>query len=279
MTATILNTGPGAWAFEEHAIKLSAVLWLDVCSEPAEKNYLLGWADTVPPRGKSFIPWPGIQIAADKRTQAKLFRDANVPMPQTELLETESEVREFLKANRSREWVLKYPLGCGASGHCLLTADAAIKTDWPKPYVVQEFIRLSSPEVYRLYCVDGHWFGWNARRFPAGVKPSPWVAHARGARYVHLGASPPEATAAAQTALEASGLKASFGVVDLIRRENTWLVLEIGTDGVANHVDRDFDSPALTNELDERLAMAFWKGFPLPWSGAWRRRSISAPSL
>lgn len=272
MSAAILNAGPGAWAFEEHAVKLGAALWLDVTSEPAERNYLLGWHDAAPPDGESFIPWSGIQIAADKRQQARLFRAANLPVPRTELLETESAVREFLKENRTREWVLKYPLGCGASGHHLLREDLPIKSDWPRPYLVQEFIRMESPEVYRLYCVDSHFFGWNARRFPAGVKPSPWVAHARGARYVHLGDPPKEAVQAAVSALDISGLRTSFGVVDLIRNGNTWLVLEIGTDGVANHVDRDFDNLTLNDELDERLAVAFWKGFPFPWQKQWQRR-------
>lgn len=131
---------------------------------------------------------------------------------------------------------------------------------------------MESPEVYRLYCVDNHLFGWNARRFPAGVKPSPWVARARGARYVHLGNPPTEAVQAAASALDISGLRTSFGVVDLIRKGNTWLVLEIGTDGVANHVDRDFDSRTLNDELDERLAAAFWKGLLFPWQGQWHRR-------
>ena len=137
--------------------------------------------------------------------------------------------------------------------------------------MVQEFVRLEQPEVYRLYCVGGELFGWNARRYPPGVKASPWVAHAQGARYVHLGTPTDAAAAGATAALKAAGLFGSFGIVDLLPHQNRWLVLEVGTDGLFNHVDRDFDNPSLAQELDRRLAEAFWKpiGYQ-PWgAGPW----------
>jgi hypothetical protein len=142
--------------------------------------------------------------------------------------------------------------------------------------VVQEFLRLETPEVYRLYGIGGETFGWNVRRFPAEVKPSPWVAHARGARYADAGPAPVEAEQQARSALAAAGLLASFGCVDLLRTEQgRWVVLEVGTDGMFNHVDRDLGLPALEEEIDRRLAEAFWARIGVrPWgTGSWKRRT------
>ena len=231
----------------------------------------MAWDRPEPPAGRSFVPWDAMQMAADKRLQAQAFRQAAVSIPRTELLADQSALQELLSSNRSCEWALKYPVACGGAGHRLVTADSAIREDWPLPFVLQEFIRLPQPEVYRVYCVDGELFGWNARRYPPGVKASPWVAHAQGARYVHLGTPPAEAAAVATAALKATGLFGSFGIVDLLSHEDRWLVLEIGSDGLFNHVDRDFDNPALALELERRLAEAFWKPIgPPPWKGtAW----------
>jgi hypothetical protein len=76
----------------------------------------------------------------------------------------------------------------------------------------------------------------------------------------------------AKSALIATGLYDSFGVVDLLRDLNgKWYALEVGTDGIYNHVDRDFDNDNLTDELNERLAIAMWKniGTP-PWGKSWK---------
>jgi hypothetical protein len=125
---------------------------------------------------------------------------------------------------------------------------------------VQEFIRLEEPAVYRTYCAAGELFGWVLRRFPQGVKQSPWVAHARGARYLRLNRIPESAQIAARTALDCAGLTDSFGCVDLLQRPSgEWLVLEIGTDGLFNHVDRDLDAPELEAEIQTRIARAFWQ--------------------
>ena len=119
---------------------------------------------------------------------------------------------------------------------------------------------MQCPEVYRTYCAGGELFGWVARRFPIETLPSPWVAHARDARYVQLSEPPAQALLAARRSLEATGLLHSFGCVDLIQRPTgEWLVLEVGTDGLFNHVDRELGIPELENELQERLAAAFWK--------------------
>jgi hypothetical protein len=63
-------------------------------------------------------------------------------------------------------------------------------------------------------------------------------------------------------------------VVDLVKDINgEWYALEVGTDGIYNHVDRDIDNDVLLDELNERLAISFWKklGKP-PWGKAWKYR-------
>ena len=158
------------------------------------------------------------------------------------------------------EWCLKYPTSCGASGHRLISSSSTEPPNWPRPFIVQEFIRLKRPEVYRVFCAAGELFGWVARRFPEGTRLSPWVAHARGARYVRLGEPPSEALEAARRSLIATRLWDSFGCVDLLHKPTgEWLVLEVGTDGLFNHVDRDLGDPDLERELHRRVANAFWK--------------------
>ena len=38
-----------------------------------------------------------------------------------------------------------------------------------------------------------------------------------------------------------------------------WVVLEVGTDGLFNHVDRDLGDQDFERELQRRIADAFWK--------------------
>ncbi|MEZ0300215.1 MAG: hypothetical protein ACAI35_27480, partial [Candidatus Methylacidiphilales bacterium] len=149
-----------------------------------------------------------------------------------------------------------------------------IESFWPTPFVVQKFINLKSPEVYRTYCVGGEIVGWTLRKFGEGKKPTPWVSHAKGASYQPAGALPAKARDVAKEALIATGLFDSFGCVDFLSSEGEWLALEVGTDGMYNHVDRDFNDPALEEEINRRIAEAFWKpiGAP-PWGpGPWRYR-------
>lgn len=257
----ILNSGPGAWAFEAHARRLSQRLGVEVRSEPADYLYLLGWdAPEPPPCREMFIPYASIQVAGDKRLQARLFAQHGVATPETHLIESRERLSAFLAARPDREWALKYPTGCGASGHRFLHAETRLPDDWPVPFVVQEFIRMPEPEVYRLYGAGGEPFGWNVRRFPPGTRSSPWVAHVQGARYAMPGAAPAEAEAEARRALEATGLLGSFGCVDLLHSpEGRWLVLEVGTDGLFNHVDRELGLPEVEAEVETRLAQSFQK--------------------
>jgi hypothetical protein len=117
-----------------------------------------------------------------------------------------------------------------------------------------------------------------ARAGPGGRPAAPsadptWVAHARGARYEPAGTPPAEALSAAQAALSAVGLLKSFGCADLLRRPSgEWVVLEVGTDGLVNHVDRELSDPVLEREILERTARAFWAwvGGAAPWGdGPW----------
>jgi hypothetical protein len=38
-----------------------------------------------------------------------------------------------------------------------------------------------------------------------------------------------------------------------------WVVLEVGTDGVFNHVERDLGDLEFESELNRRVAEAFWR--------------------
>jgi hypothetical protein len=271
-TCCVLNGGPGAWVFEELARQLAAALWVDVSDTPREFNYLLSteMSDSIPAE-KLFIPPRSVELASDKRLLAEVFSQHDVPTPETLLVPGWEEVQRWVRTRPDSEWCLKYPLACGASGHRLLTSDLAMPPDWPRPFVVQEFIRLPRPEVFRTYGADGELFGWMARRFPVEKTASPWVAHARGARYERGGELPRDAVDAARSALRATGLLGSFGCVDLLRRPfGEWVVLEVGTDGVFNHVDRDLGDPELEEEIQRRIATAFWaRAGVAPWGKVW----------
>lgn len=256
----VLNSGSGSWAFEPLAHQLSAALGIDISEKPRQFNYLLHVEHLeLAFSHKSFIPIEAIRFASDKRFLADIFNKNNVAVPQTTLFERFADIQTFLKSNGTRQWCLKYPTSCGANGHRMLSAGDNEPANWPKPYVVQEFVPLVKPEVYRTYCADGKLFGWLVRRFPSGSKQSPWVAHARGARYVLLDDAPANALEAARQALTATSLWDTFGCVDLICRSNgEWLVLEVGTDGVFNHVDREIGNSKFEDLLFKNIASAFW---------------------
>jgi len=257
----VLNAGRGSWAFEPLAERLSSALGIEISAKPRSYNYVLSLDGDIDEFCEaSFIPLSAIQLAADKRLIAAAFSKHHVPTPRTLLLDTFAEVSAYTAAHRDSRWCLKYPTGCGANGHRLLTPDDREPSRWPRPFVVQEFIPLEPPEVYRLYCAGGQLFGWVVRRFPPAAQSSPWVAHARGAKYASFGQPPVNALTAARAALIATGLINSFGCADLLQRPNgEWVVLEVGTDGIFNHVDRDLEDPSLESELDARVASAFWK--------------------
>lgn len=276
--AAILNSGQGSWAFAALADQLSVALWIDVVAEPAEMNYVLYDDASAAVEPTSFIPRPAVEVAADKRTQTVLFADAGVPRPETVLLDSADAVRQHLRHRTDRRWVLKYPIGAGAAGHRLLDADAPLPDDWPQPFIVQEFIEMTDPVVFRTYGAGGDLFGWNVRRFPSGsARRSPFVAHATGARYDLVDDPPREAVTAAERALDAAGLAGSFGCVDLLPSPQGWLVIEVGTDGYYNHVDREVPEP-LATDLDRCIAVAFWEwiGDEPPWGATWHPATKSS---
>lgn len=255
----VLNGGKGSWAFEPLAQQLSSALGIPISAEPTRFNYLLH-LDTMaePFPHPLFIPLSSIRTASDKRLVEAAFARNQVPTPFTHLAETFAEAVQFVAAHPESEWCLKYPTSCGANGHRMITSSSPKPPKWPRPFIVQEFIRQERPEVYRIYCAGGELFGWVARRFPENVVPSPWVAHARGARYKRLGQAPRSAESVARAALVATGLLKSFGCVDLLSRSNgEWLALEVGTDGVYNYVDRELDDPELESEILQRITRAF----------------------
>lgn len=276
----VLNAGGGAWAFDALARRLADDLWVDVSDAPRAYNYLLASDDPDPTRGGDlFVPAAAVRLAADKRLQARVFALHAVPTPETHLVATLDDAHRLCAANPGREWCVKFPTACGGSGHRLLAPGLALPASWPRPFVVQEFVRLERPEVYRTYAAGGRLFGWVVRRFPEGAKPSPWVAHSRGARYEPAGEPPAAATAAARSALAATGLLDSFGCADLLPAPGGgWLVLEVGTDGPTSHVDRALGLPELEREIRRRVAEAFWvRAVVPPWGdGSWRSLSDSS---
>ena len=189
-------------------------------------------------------------------------------------MESIEDIESVLKTFDRTHWILKYPTGCGGINHRMIQSVSDIPDNWPQPFLIQEFIESIQPAVYRFYCVDGHLFGFNARKFSDPEISTPWVSHANGARYVYGEIPSPEAIEVAKSALIATGLYYSFGVVDLIQDiKGRWYALEVGTDGIYNHVDRDLANDDLLNEINQRLAIAFWKrlGTP-PWGKNWQYR-------
>jgi hypothetical protein len=260
--ACVLNYGAAAWAFDSLASQIALKLGVEVASQPRPFNYVLGAEpEDLPDERAQFVDVQTIQLASDKRLLAKAFAAARVPTPVTKLIANLSEARAFVQARDELEWCLKYPIGTGATGHRLFNSKTEVPSGWPTPYVVQEFVRLREPEVYRTYSAAGELFGWLLRRYDGG-RGSPWVSHARGARWHRLGEPPATAAEAATRALTATNLLQTFGCVDLLQRsDGSWIVLEVGTDGLFAHVDRDLDDPLFENELLERVCESFTRRF------------------
>lgn len=261
MIKVILNSGNGAWIYQELAESLAESLKIQISDVPGDYNYVLYWEESNIKQieDKMFIPFKGIKLASDKRLLAKKFSENNIDIPETYLINTYQEVCDFIQ-NQTGQWCLKYPIGCGASGHKIIDNSQQIPQKWLKPYVVQKFIKLDRLQVFRLYCAGGILFGWNRRRYSSEKNSSPWVAHAQGAVYEILGTPPQQVEILATKALKATHLFESFGCVDLLLDNNgNWLVLEVGTDGIFNYVDRNIDNPNLEAEIERKITDAFFK--------------------
>ncbi len=275
MEIAILNKSEGKWAFTGLADILCKSLWVDVSEEAKQLNYVLCiGSDDINTCTNSFIPLDSIKIASDKRKIEKRFLSHNVKRPRTFILESLIDVKLLLDKHSEYCWILKYPIGCGGMHHRIIKDVDQIPEAWERPFLIQEFIECSLPEVYRVYCIDEDLFGFNVRRFDSANNTSPWVSHANGARYVYGENASKDMIEVAKKSLIATGLYSSFGVVDLIKDINdNWYSLEVGTDGIYNYVDRDLDNKDLFDEINERLAIAFWKrvGSP-PWGRCWQYR-------
>ena len=277
MAAVILNQSDSKWAFENLAQMLSRSLWLDVSEHASDLNYIL-CTDTelIDSNLNSFIPLNSIKIASDKTEIEKRFQSYGVTRPATFILQSSQAVESFLKTHDRNRWILKYPTGCGGIHHRIIQSASEIPKKWPQPFLIQEFIESIQPAVYRFYCVDSNLFGFNARKFSDPEISTPWVSHANGAKYNYEETPNQAATEIAKAALLATGLYYSFGVVDLVKNiSGNWYALEVGTDGIYNHVDRELENDALLDELNERLAIAFWKrlGTP-PWGQSWKYKEL-----
>ena len=275
MIPKIVNQTAGEWAFDKLANILSQSLWVDVEEDFGDINYLLYADEQKADKINNFIPIESIKIAADKRKIEKKFNQYRVARPKTFLADNQKEVELILSEYSQIRWILKYPIGCGGINHRFIDHINQIPKGWPQPFLLQEFIQLQRPEVYRLYCVDGEIFGFNARRFKDANNKSPWVSHANGAIYEYGETPDKEVREIAKTALMSTGLYDSFGVVDLLKsKDDKWYALEVGTDGIYNYVDREVENQNLFDELNERLAKAFWKktGVP-PWGQSWKYKN------
>ena len=256
----ILNSGDGAWIFQDLAEKLASSLQVKVSDIPGDYNYVLYWdkSNINELENKTFIDLKGMKLASDKRLLAENFLKYKIDIPETYLLNTHQEVVDLIK-NKPGQWCLKYPIGCGASGHRIIKNSNDIPKDWLKPYVVQKFIKLNKLQVFRLYCAGGILFGWNRRKYTSENNKNPWVAHAQGAVYEVLGKPPCEVEVLATKVFKATYLFESFGCVDFLQdNDGKWLVLEIGTDGIFNHVDRNIGNRILEGEIEQRIADAFY---------------------
>lgn len=275
MIPKIVNQSPGKWAFDKLANMLSESLWVDVKEDFGDINYILCAEKEKIDKINSFIPIDSIKIAADKRKIEENFNKYRVPRPKTLLVYSQKEAESILSEYPHIQWILKYPIGCGGINHRFINHVNQIPKGWPQPFLLQELIQLQRPEVYRLYCVDGEIFGFNARRFKDTNNKTPWVSHANGAIYEYGETPDREAREIAKTALISTGLYDSFGVVDVLKnKDDKWYALEVGTDGIYNYVDREVENQNLFDELNERLAKTFWKriGVP-PWGKNWKYKN------
>jgi glutathione synthase/RimK-type ligase-like ATP-grasp enzyme len=260
--AAILHTGPWKRVFGQFPEYLSQLTGLPVteADDRLDFAYLASWDPVRPPSCPTYIPYESILLVHDKRRQARAFLEGGVVVPETHLLDSVERLAAFHEQRRDKEWVLKWPVGCSGMGHQMLDSNVQITPFWQPPFLVQEFIRLERPEVYRLYAADGETFGWVVRRSPPGGTGSPWVSYSHGAE-VELFEAPPEGVIPeVLRALRATGLQESFGAVDLIQSpQGQWLVLEVNTDGIFNYVARDVPVPELKGLLDYHVHQSFQK--------------------
>lgn len=96
----VLNAGMGSWAFQELAEDLAKNLDIEISDTPGNYNYVLAWDENdLEVIDKSFIPFVGMKLASDKRLLAKVFKENNIPTPETHLLDSYQDVVKFINNN------------------------------------------------------------------------------------------------------------------------------------------------------------------------------------
>lgn len=255
----VLHRGPFRRLFGDFPEQLAETLDVPIVDDERDVDLglILAW-DGPPPRCRTFVPFDAIVAAQDKREQFRRFHAAGVSIPESRLFDDFPTAQAFALADHRRQWLLKWPLGSGAVGHVIIDRDTRVTRLWNPPFLIQEFIALDRPEVYRVFGCEGTLFGFNVRYFPPGTSSGPLVTLHRGAVYAPSGVPSPEVRDQACLALSAFGLLSTFGCVDLILPpDGTVRVLEVNADGLHQFVYRVPELPSLARELAERVRAAF----------------------
>jgi hypothetical protein len=245
--------------FGEFPVQLASSLDMPIMDNDSDVDLglVLAW-DGPPPRCRTFVPFDAIVAGLDKREQFRRFQEAGVSIPESRLFDDFETARAFALADRRRRWLLKWPLGSGAVGHTIIDHDTCVTPIWKPPFLIQEFVALERPEVYRLFGCGGELFGFNVRTFPRGTPSKALVSTHRGATFGLAGIAPLAVADQACRALSAFGLMSTFGCVDLILPpDGRVLVLEVNADGLHQFVDRVPSLPGLAREMTDRLRLAF----------------------
>jgi hypothetical protein len=262
----ILHRGVFKPLFGDFPGQLASTLGVPIVEDDHEVDLglVLAW-DGPPPRCRTFIPFPTIVAARDKREQARRFQAAGVSIPESRLYGTFSAAKDFAVADRGRRWLLKWPLGTGSVGHAIIDHDTRVTPLWNAPFLIQEFIELEHPVVHRMFGCAGEVFGFNVRAYPPGAPSSPLVSTHRGAVFGLSGDAPTAVEDQVRRALSAFGLLSTFGCVDLILTPNgTVFVLEVNADGLHQYVNRIPELPGLSGEIADRLRVAFHQALANP---------------
>ncbi len=257
--AAVLHRGPLRRLFGDFPAQLANLLDVPILDDDrgVDLGLILAW-DGSPPRCRGFVPFDAILAAEDKREQFRRFHAAGVSIPESRLFDDFEAARAFAVSDPARRWLLKWPVGSGSVGHALINRESQVIPLWNPPFLIQEFIALDRPEVYRVMGCGGELFGFTVRTFPPGTPSHPLVSTHRGAVFALAGQVPPDVASQSRQALTLFGLLSTFGCVDLILPpKGAVLVLEVNADGLTQFVDRMPSLPGLSRELDERLRTAF----------------------
>jgi hypothetical protein len=256
----ILHRGPYQRLFGNFPERMARVLDVPITDDDSDVDlgFVLAWDDKTPPRCPTFIPFETVASVHDKREQVRRMVAYGVSLPESHLFNDFEELKRFVAGHGDRRWLLKFPSATSGTGHQVVTPETRVTPLWSAPYLLQEFIALEDPCVYRLYGIAGEIFGFNVRRFSDGEAKQPIVSLSTGAHYELAGTPPKAAVEETRRALESVDLLRSFGCVDfLLLPGGDVRVVEVNTDGLYQYVLRVPMLPTLEAELDERFRAAF----------------------